>query len=94
MIEAGWDAWSPQPMNDTQKIYEEYGDQIVISVIPDAFDPETATEEEQRAAAAKFVEKYCKKGKTATLGFGARAMMTPVFREELYKLSRMNYCDK
>jgi hypothetical protein len=24
IIEAGWDSWSPQPMNDTKKIYEEY----------------------------------------------------------------------
>ena len=94
MIAAGWDAWSPQPMNDTKKIYEEYGDQIIISVAPEVtFDPETATEEEQRAAAAEFVEKYCQDGKPATLGFGAMAMMTPAFREELYKLSRMKYCE-
>ena len=32
IIAAGWDTWTPQAMNDTQKIYELYGDQIIIGV--------------------------------------------------------------
>ena len=39
MIKAGWDTWSGQVMNDTQAIYEQYGDKIVIGVIPEQFDP-------------------------------------------------------
>ena len=32
MIAAGWDSWSGMPMNDTQMLYEKYGDQILIGV--------------------------------------------------------------
>ena len=38
-------------------LYEKYGDQIIIGVIPDQFDPMTTSEEDQRAAAREFVEK-------------------------------------
>ena len=88
MIAAGWDSWAGQQMNDTQKIYELYGDKILIGVIPDSFDPETASEEDQRAAARAYADKFCNPKKPSYLnGF----MTSPVFREELYKRSRENY---
>jgi uroporphyrinogen-III decarboxylase len=34
MIKCGFDSWSGQPMNDTAKEYELYGDKILIGVIP------------------------------------------------------------
>jgi hypothetical protein len=38
-----WDSWSGQPMNDTEKAYELYGDKILIGVIPKTLDA-SATE--------------------------------------------------
>ncbi|KPU45850.1 uroporphyrinogen decarboxylase (URO-D) [Oxobacter pfennigii] len=92
IIAAGWDTWSPQPMNDTHMIYEKYGDKLVIGVVPDPLPPD-ATEAEQREAAAKFVEKFCKPGKPATIGYSGAAVLTPAYREELYKLSRTKYSE-
>ena len=49
-VEAGFDSWTPMPMNNTQKLYEDWGDKIMIGIVYDKpFDPATATEEEQRA---------------------------------------------
>ena len=91
MIAAGWDTWGGQPMNDSQKIYELYGDKILIGVIPDPFDPETTSEEDQRAAARAYAEKFCRRDKPSYLNTYGMAMLTPAFREELYKCSRLNY---
>ena len=71
-------------------LYEKYGDQIVIGAIPDPLEPD-ASEEEQRAAAARFVDKFCHPGKAATFSFYGMMTLTPAFREELYKLSRIKY---
>ncbi|KPU44404.1 uroporphyrinogen decarboxylase (URO-D) [Oxobacter pfennigii] len=93
MIAAGWDSWSGMAMNDTQMLYEKYGDKIIIGVIPDQFDPMTTSEADQRAAAAKYVEKFCKPGKPSILNFYGAPVLTPAFREELYKLSRIKYSE-
>ena len=87
-IDAGFDQWTPQAMNDTQKLYEEYGDKIVIGVIPDYFDPETTSEDEQRARARDFVDRFVKPGKVANIGFYGFFALTPAFSEELYVYSR------
>lgn len=95
-VEAGFDSWSPMPMNNTQKLYEDYGDKIVLGVIyENPFDPATATEEEQRAAARDFVEKYSKPGAPVTFSafYNRPGMLTPAFREELYKASRIRYSE-
>lgn len=86
-IKAGWDVWRPQPMNDTDKLFREYGDKIIIAVIPDAVT-EDMPEEEQRAAARRYVEKYCIPGKPVIIG---RTDGTTAFNEELYKCSRLAY---
>ncbi|MFA0815451.1 MAG: uroporphyrinogen decarboxylase family protein [Anaerofustis sp.] len=90
-IAAGWDTWTPQPMNDTQKIYELYGDRIIIPVIPDPFNPETASEQEQRAFAKRYAEQFCISDKPSTFNFYAAPLLTPAFREELYRQSRICY---
>jgi uroporphyrinogen-III decarboxylase len=91
MIKAGWDCWQPQTMNDVHKIYELYGDKIIVAAIPDLFDPKTATEEEQRASARKFAEEYCDPDKPTYLNFAAMQVLTPAFREEIYRQSRIRY---
>lgn len=93
IIAAGWDSWNPQNMNDTQKIYDLYGDKLRVAVIPDSFDPITATEEEQREAARNYAKKYCNPKKPSLFNFYASHMLTPVFREELYKQSRICYSE-
>ena len=90
MIAAGWDAWSGQPMNDTQKIYELYGDKILIGVIPDPIDP-NASEEEQRAAARAYAEKFCDPAKPSILNLYSNYTLPRAFRAELYKQSRIKY---
>ncbi len=91
MIKAGWDTWSGQVMNDTQAIYEQYGDKIVIGVIPEQFDPETTSEEEQRRLAREFVEKFCDPKKPSVVNLYGTACFTDAYREELYKQSRIRY---
>jgi hypothetical protein len=90
MIDAHWDSWSGMPMNDSQGDWEKYGDKITIGVIPDYFDPETTSEEQQRAEARRFVDKFVKPGRSALVNSGyAGPIMTPAFREELYRYSRI-----
>jgi len=90
MIACGWDHWSPQTMNDTQLIYELYGDKIITSVIPDnAAGIWQLSEDEQKAAAQAYADKFCKPGKPSYLSGVGR---NPVaFRTALYQASRENY---
>lgn len=90
IIAAGWDTWTPQAMNDTHMIYEKYGDKIMIGVIPKPFAPD-ASEEEQRAAARAFVEKFCQPGKSCSISLYGATVLTQAFREELYIQSRIKY---
>lgn len=92
-VEAGFDCWTPMAMNDTVALYDKYGDRICIGVVnPFTYDAATATEEEQRECARKFVERFCKKGTMVSLsmygGPNSRA-----FLEELYKQSRIAYSE-
>jgi hypothetical protein len=89
MIEAGWDSWSGMAMNDTQGAYEKYGDRIIIGVIPDQWDPAVTPEEKQREEARKFVDKFCRPGKPALINYYGSQVLTPAFREELYRYSRI-----
>ncbi|MCF0121070.1 MAG: methyltransferase [Oscillospiraceae bacterium] len=91
MIEAGWDAWGGQLMNDTHKIYELYGDKILIGVVPDPYDVEKATVAEQRAEARKFVEKFCNPEKPCFINAYSGRNFTPAYREELYEQSRIRF---
>ncbi|MCQ2452328.1 MAG: methyltransferase [Oscillospiraceae bacterium] len=90
-IKAGWDLWNPQEMNDTRKMYELYGDQIILGVCPDHFSAD-ATEEEQRAAARAYVDEYWIPGKTFLLNYNDKTCWTPAFLEEVYAYSRQKAC--
>lgn len=91
MIAAGWDAWGGQAINDFEKIYDMYGDKILVGVVPEEFDPKTTSEEDQRAIARKYAEKYCNPEKPSYLHRYGAHLLTPAFREELYIQSRKNY---
>lgn len=90
IISAGWDAWTPQIMNDTASIHESFGDRLIIAATPDPL-PEGATEEEQRQAARAYAEKYCVPSKPTYMPVYGMEMLTPAFREELYIQSRKRY---
>jgi hypothetical protein len=90
-IDAGFDAWDPQIMNDTHKLYDEYGDKILIYVIPEHYDADTASEEEQRQRARDFVDRFVNLKKPALLGFYALPYLTSAFSEELYRYSRIRW---
>lgn len=89
-IDAGWDLWNPQDMNDIATLYEHYGDKIVLGTIPELFSPETP-DDEQRAAAQKYVAQYCILGKASYVNKYGRTSLFPAFWEELYKQSRIAY---
>ena len=105
-IKAGWDAWAPQLMNDCYKIYDLYGDQLLIATFPMNIPAEVMAqptdaekgaafaklpEEEQRRIAREYVDRVCQPGKPSFYNFYAAHFLTPAFREEMYKQSRMNY---
>jgi len=90
-IDGGFDEWTPQDMNDTHKLFDEFGDKIVIGAIPEPFDPETTSEAEQRERARAYVDKFCQKGKSAVADFYSAWAFTPAFSEEVYEYSRKKY---
>lgn len=90
-IDSGFDEWEPQLMNNTHALYEAYGDKIILGVVPTPFDPATTSEDDQRAAAREYVDRFCKPGKPACISFYGFPSMTPAFSTELYEYSRKKY---
>ena len=93
-------------MNDCYKIYDLYGDQLLIATFPMNIPAEVMAqptdaekgaafaklpEEEQRRIAREYVDRVCQPGKPSFYNFYAAHFLTPAFREEMYKQSRMNY---
>lgn len=85
-IAAGWDSWTPQPMNDSGMLFDKYGDKIILGVSQE-MDPESS-DDVQIKKADEFTEKFCKPNKPCILGymFGSEA-----FDKEIYKSSRLAY---
>ena len=87
IVDGGWDNWAPMPMNDTQKLYREYGDKIMIAVCPDP--PADETFEAQYEAGKKFAEEYFERGKFACFSsFYASFPMSDGFAKGMYEVSR------
>ena len=61
-------------------------------VNPFTYEAATATEEEQRECARKFVERFCKKGTMVSLSMYG-GPKSRAFLEELYKQSRIAYSE-
>lgn len=87
-IDGGFDSWDPQTMNDTRRLWDEFGEKICISVVPEQYDPDTASEAEKRRRGREYAERFSKPGKPAQLGFYAGPTLTSEFSEEVYKESR------
>lgn len=90
-IDGGFDQWTPQDMNDTHKLFDEFGDKIIVAAIPDPFDPINTPEAEQRERARAFVDKFCQKGKSANTDFYSAWAFSEAFAEEVYEYSRKKY---
>ena len=90
-IEAGWDAWAPQPINDCNKLFELYGDKIAISTPAVSYN-KNASEQQRREAARAYVQKNCTTpGKISWFSMHDGGLLTPEYREELYIASRKAY---
>ena len=87
IVAGGWDSWTPMAMNDTHKLYEDYGDKLVIGIVADKWDP-TASEEEQYEAGKKFAEKFCKPGKVGAYSMYTGIPMTDAYARGVYETSR------
>ena len=46
-------------INNTQRLFEDYGDKIILGVMPDLYDPKVDSEETIREKANAFVQKRC-----------------------------------
>ena len=90
-IDAGFDFWAPQTMNDIGALYDKYGDQIVLAVWPEDTNLAELSEDEQRAAARKFVDRFCQPGKPSIMALETSLRGTPAFMEEVYIYSRAKY---
>ena len=90
-IDGGFDLWAPQTMNDIGALYDNYGDRIILCVFPEETDLAARSEDEQRAAARRFVDRYCRPGKVAVMGKEVMKRGTPAFLDEVYTCSRAHY---
>ncbi|MDR0917135.1 MAG: methyltransferase [Oscillospiraceae bacterium] len=90
-IDGGFDTWDPQIMNDTYKLYDEVGDKIIISLVPQPLDVASLPEDEQRKLGTEFAERFAKAGKPANIAFYGQPAMTPAFSEAVYVRSRQLY---
>jgi hypothetical protein len=88
-IEAGVQSWSPQPMNDIDMLYEEYGKDLMLGVVPPKAVPE-AREEEIDDSLEGFIQKYCHPDAHPVTVFSLG--VPPKQREAIYKSSRIALC--
>jgi hypothetical protein len=79
-IDGGFDIWTPQTMNDTYRLFDEFGDKICISVVP---KPDESAED--------FAKHFCVPGKMVQIAHYGAANLTPEWMDELYECSRKMY---
>lgn len=88
-IEAGIDCWQLQDSaNNIRRLYERFGDQIVLEVTVPPFDMND--EKAAVQAARDYVDTYCKPGKPTKM-IARQAMTNPVFAAEVYEYSRKHF---
>lgn len=87
IIKAGWQSWTPMPMNDTQKLYRDYGDKIVIGVCGDPV-PKDASPELQYQMGAEFAKKFYTPAKPSTASLYSASNMTLEYTRGMYETSR------
>jgi MFS family permease len=85
MIAASFDSWTPQTMSNIEKIYDLYGDRLIIATMHEIYDVENSKEEEQRAYARAYANEYCRSDKPSSLSMyamlrGGANILTNAFR--------------
>lgn len=85
----GIDMWRPQPMNNVEKMYREFGDRIKFGVRGPLFKDSDPAEIQVKAA-QDMVQQYNIPGKYV---FTSSAFETNVFRAALYEASRRAYLE-
>ena len=93
-IDAGFDYWGPQDMNDIEALYDQYGDKIILGVFPKETDLAQRSEEEQREAARRMVDRFSQPGKPVILSTVYSRRTTPAFDDEVYRYSRKVYYEQ
>jgi len=93
-VEAGFDAWSPMPMNDTANLYDTVGDKMAIGLtsVEIPVDPATASDEEIIQAAIDYVDRFTVPGKLALPG-RQPIMNNELFKKTVYEESRKRYLE-
>jgi len=86
-IDGGWESWTPMPMNDTKKLYKEYGDKIILGIVDDPL-PEGATAQQQADQAAAFAEEYYAPDKPSQVSLYGGAVLTDAYCDSLYRTTR------
>ena len=84
MIEAGIDSWRGQAINDKAKLFEEYGDKIILGIEPTKLPPDTQDMEQLEKDCREFVEKYARSGRV----YSSMFKMPPKARDFIYVMSR------
>ena len=90
-IDGGFDLWQPQPMNDLEYLYDNFGDKILLCVTQPETDLAERSEADQRAAARAFVDRFCQPGKPSLMSMDSYRRSTPAFLDEVYEYSREKY---
>ena len=89
MIEIGVDCWSGQPMNDKIKLYDLYGDKILIGVETPSI-PADMPDEEVAKIAKEFVDRLMVPGKPAMVSYNSD-IHRPEFFKYVYEYSREKF---
>ena len=88
--ESGIDMWRPQPMNNVDRMYEEYGEYFLLGVRQPIFKPGDSDEKKIEMAKA-LVARYSKPGKYV---YTMSHFQDPLFRKALYEESRKLYAQR
>lgn len=84
MAKSGIDMWRPQPMNDFDWLYENYGDQFRLGIRQPDFLP-TSSDAEKEAAAKDLVSRYMRPEKCI---YATTRTPDPAYCAYLYRQSR------
>ena len=90
MLEAGIDSWAPQPMNDCETIFDEYGKQFCLQV--KYTPPEKDVDDDEVVRMCKeFVERFSAEDKWAGIYGQFGPNVHPLFEPAMYVISREYY---
>jgi len=94
IVEMGFDAWTPQPINDFDMLTRKYGEKIAITVPIAGVDTATS-ENEAREHVRKFVDTFAPRGKIVANAFmNPNAEIVKAAQEELYNYSSEFYAKR